>query len=296
VLHQNRLTDDLRAVRQASTQLLVECQRLKEGLSRGESATLELPIEMSDWTIHAVYTRSLFEELLDRHELFTQINQIALNGALERGYLDDDVCAVLMVGGSSQIPAVQRTFRQMFGRERVMFHRPLDAVARGAAAFVAGVDFYDHIQHDYAIRYIDPRLGQYAYQTIVQRGTQYPTSEPVSRLAVKASHSGQTELGIAIFEMGERRPTPDPSVELVFDASGAARITQVPPHEMEQRSRFWMNEGHPTFLQADPPAQHGEARFEVEFKIDYNKRLTITARDLTTGNLTLVDHPVVRLT
>ena len=37
---------------------------------------------------------------------------------------------------------------------------------------------------------------------------------------------------------------------------------------------FWMNEHQPTFLTAEPPAQRGEARFEVEFSIDENKRLT----------------------
>ena len=84
-----------------------------------------------------------------------------------------------------------------------MFDRPFDAVARGAAAFVAGVDFYDHIQHDYAIRHIRAQRGEYEYRTIVPRGTPYPTTSPVCRLTVKATYQGQTSLGLAIFEMGE---------------------------------------------------------------------------------------------
>ena len=64
---------------------------------------------------------------------------------------EGDVKAALMVGGGSFIPSVQRLMRRELG-DRVLLERPWDAVARGAAAFAAGVDFYDHIQHDYAIR------------------------------------------------------------------------------------------------------------------------------------------------
>ena len=299
ILKKNGLMDGEPAVLQVSTRLLLECQRIKEQLSITESACLELPVEGSRRVIQASYTRASFEELLDQNDLFTEINHIvraALNIAVERGYQDGDIQAVLMVGGSSQIPSVQKTFRQLFGKDRVMFNRPLDAVARGAAAFVAGVDFFDHIQHDYSIRFINSSKGQYDYKVIVKRGTPYPTQHALSRLTIKASHQDQTQLGIAIFEMGEQRLSTGPAVELVFDAAGAARITQVTPHEQEKRSLFWMNEQNPTFLPAEPPVLQGEPRFEVEFSIDYNKRLTVTARDLKTGQLTLKDHPVVRLT
>jgi len=187
--------------------------------------------------------------------------------------------------------------QRIFGRERVMLDRPLDAVARGAAAFVAGVDFYDHIQHDYAIRHINSKTGGYEYRPLVKRGTPYPTTEPLARIAVKAAYDQQQQLGIAIFEMGEPRgPQTDHPMELVFDPSGAARVVQVTPDEQERRNYFWLNEHTPTFLHADPPAQKGEARFEVIFAIDNHKRLLITARDLQTRRLLHQDFPVVKLT
>ena len=48
--------------------------------------------------------------------------------------------------------------------------------------------------------------------------------------------------------------------------------------------------------QSGLPVLKGEPRFQVEFGIDRNRFLTITARDLRTGRLTHRDHPVVRLT
>jgi molecular chaperone DnaK len=250
--------------------------------------------------LSADLTRSRFEALFDEHEAFTHIDQTirrALNAARERGYGEDNIKAVLLVGGASLVPCVHRMVQRIFGKDRVMLHRPLDAVARGAAAFVAGVDFHDYIQHDYAIRYVDPQSGDYEYQVIVRRGTPYPTREPVARMSIKASHDGQTQLGIAIFEMGvPRRRGGEQPMELVFDPSGAARVTPVAVDEEERRSLFWINEQSPTFLHADPSGRHGEPRFEVEFGIDGNKRLLITARDLKTKRIAYRDHPVVKLT
>jgi molecular chaperone DnaK len=300
VLRQNQRSDADEDVRPVSRALLIECERAKERLSFQDRAEVRVMNPDTGGSLAAVFTRKRLEDLLDEHEAFSQMDHTirrALNGARERGYDEDHVKAVLLVGGSSMIPSVQRTVQRIFGRERVMLHRPLDAVARGAAAFVAGVDFIDHIQHDYAIRFVDPSKGDYGYRPIVARGTPYPTKEPVARMTIKASHDGQAELGLAIFELGEKRQRrSEQPVELMFDPSGAARLSYVSPDEEDRRYYFWINEHSPTFLHADPPAQRGEARFEVEFGIDGNKRLLITARDLKTKRVTHRDYPVVKLT
>lgn len=299
VLRRSARSDSEAFVRRLSTDLLLQCQLAKEQLTVSTTATIHAHDSETGASLHADFTRAEFEDLLDRHDFYGEINLLirqALNASAERGYREDDIRTALMVGGSSQIPSVQRTLRQIFGRDRVMSDRPLDAVARGTAAFAAGVDFYDHIQHNYAIRYLDPQTGQYSYRTIVERGTAYPTPFPVTRLAIKATYPNQEHLGVAIFEIGDSHSMKNSTLELIFDLSGAARITQITPHEQEQRSLFWMNEHNPTFLVATPPARQAEPRFEVEFKVDFNKRLTLTARDLQTGELSLKDYPVVKLT
>jgi molecular chaperone DnaK (HSP70) len=299
LVRQNGRSEADEDVRLVSRVLLAECERAKELLTFQDRVEINAHHPEGRATLTGVLTRRQLEDLFDMHGAFTQLDQTirrALNGARDRGYDEDSVKAVLMVGGSSLIPSVQQTVQRIFGRERVMLQRPLDAVARGAAAFVAGVDFYDHIQHDYAFRYVDPTKGDYEYRPIVPRGTAYPTTEPLARMTVKASHDGQTHLGIAIFELGERRPARESRpVELVFDPRGAARVRHLTPEEEDRQYYFWVNEHSPTFLQADPPAVRGEPRFEVEFGIDANKRLLITARDLKTKHLMYRNHPVVKL-
>ena len=145
---------------------------------------------------------------------------------------------------------------------------------------------------------MDPQKADYDYRVLVKRGTSYPTKDPLARLTIKGTYDNQAQLGIAIFEMGEIRGGAQSGgpVELVFDPSGAARVRQITPDDSERRSRFWLNEHSPTFLKADPPAKKGEECFQVEFGIDGNKRLLVTARDLRSGNLIHKDYPVVKLT
>lgn len=299
VLASNQREDSEETIRRLSNAILVECERMKEELSFKEQVDFTLMNPDTGEIITAEFTRNRFEEILDAHDLLAQVNGVirsAINKARERGYDEDAISAVLMVGGSSLIPAVQKTVRTLFGKDRVFHQHPFDAIARGAAAFAAGMDFFDHIQHDYAIRYINPETGKYEYHPLVERGTAYPTEASVARLAVKAAFDGQNQLGLAIFEMGDPKTTRRDGVELVFDPGGAARIVPISADDHEQRTLFWMNEHSPTFLHAAPPATRGEPRFDVEFYIDQNKRLTITARDMITGKQIYNQFPVVRLT
>jgi molecular chaperone DnaK (HSP70) len=284
-------------IRQISTQILVACETVKETLTRQNQTEIHVTNPVTNAVYYETYTRENFEAILDSHDLFPEINraiQSSLNQAFEKGYGEDQIAAVLLVGGSSQIPAVIRVLKQRFGKDLVFTHRPLDAVSAGTASFISGVDFFDYIQHDYAIRFVNPTKKDYDYRVLVNRGTPYPTQEPISALTVKASYDGQEKLGIAIFEMGEIHQNTH-QVELVFDPTGAARVMPVSAQEQENRSLFWMNENQQTFLNAAPPAKKGEARFRVEFKIDQNKRLTITARDIQTNQLLFSDYPVVKL-
>jgi molecular chaperone DnaK (HSP70) len=291
-------TDD--DVRRVSRALLGECERVKEALSSRDQAHLSVVDPLTGTALCTEFTRSELEDVLERNELHATVTRTvgrALAAAQERGYREEDLEAVLLVGGSSMIPSVGRTVRHLFGRDRVRLDRPLDAVARGAAALLAGLDLSDHVQHDYALRFVNPERSGYDYRILVPRGTPYPSKGSIAEMTVKATAHLQTHLGLAIFEVGEARGGGVALArELVFDPSGRPRIQEVGAEQREARTRFWMNQQNPTFLRADPPADKGEARFRLRFSIDANKRLLISAIDLRTGARPLVEHPVIRLT
>lgn len=299
VLQQNDCAAEDESTRAISRALLVECERAKERLSSEQAATVSVMNPYTGSVVEAEISRSAFEEILDKNDLFSLIGHTlrrALNASRERGYAEDHIKAALMVGGSSIIPSVQRALHQMFGRNRVMLNRPLDAVARGAAAFVAGVQFVDYIQHDYAIKHFDARTGEHSFRTLVKRGTHYPTEESLDDFFISATTDHQTQMGIPIYEISDSgREESNAAVELVFDISGAARLVTVANVDRRDRNYFWMNERQQFFLSANPPARKGQSVFQLKFGVDKNKRLLLTVLDVRTGATLHENYPVVKL-
>ena len=300
VLSLNALSEQDPEVEQISRLLLSECEALKEKLSFLEEADLTVMNPLSGSVIAAHYSRQKFEELLEKKDAYQKIDQTirrAMNAARERGFDEEDIKVVLMVGGCSQIPSVQTALKRIFGRDKVKIDHPLDAVARGAAAFVAGQRFDDYLQHDYAIKYLNTSTNTYEYRPIVRRGTTYP-SDSLAKLVVKATGNYQSRLGLLIYEMGANGAASKKSqvgMEIFFDETGNARLTTVSEQEHESRSLFCINEKNPTFLDADPPAFKGESRFEVTFSIDANRRLLITTRDLKEDKIVHQNYPLIKL-
>ncbi len=277
--------------------LLMELERAKQRLTFNEKADVIVTDPSTGDVITHRYTRSGFEEILDKNRLFETIHSVidrSLGVARERGYCKDDLSAVIMIGGSSLIPSVRRSVKQIFG-DLAHCHRPLDAVVRGAAKFSVGVDFFDHIQHDYAIRFYNRSIGAHDFKLVVPSGTTYPSQGPICKIMVSASYDDQEYLGLELYEVGHngalnRRQT---NLDLVFDPQGAARFIE--RDETRISGRLWINENSPTFIHAIPKAKQGAKRFPVELSIDAVKRLCVTVRDLQTNRVLLKEHPVIKL-
>jgi molecular chaperone DnaK (HSP70) len=191
---------------------------------------------------------------------------------------------------------VQKELKRLFGNDKVLLQRPLDAVARGAAAFIAGTAFKDYIQHDYAIRYVNPATGKYEYRPLVRRGTQYPSISVLAEITVKGSFEGQAQLGIPIFELGGMSSSPgEDRTEIYFDQHGIPLVRAVGSSDYKHRNTLWINESNPTFLRAEPPCKRSEPRFRIEFMVDSNRRLLMTAHDIRTSDVVFKDYPVAKL-
>jgi len=84
---------------------------------------------------------------------------------------------VLLVGGSTLLPEVFARFARDFGRDRVRYWLPFEAVAYGAAIFAADrVHTSDFILHDYALLTHDATSGAPAHTVIIAGGTRFPTA------------------------------------------------------------------------------------------------------------------------
>lgn len=283
--------------------LLQEAERVKENLTNAEAETFAAKDPDIGLEIQHRYTRGNFEDLLDANGLYAKVNSVldaAEGQAREHGYDRDQLQTVLMIGGSSLIPSIRRLVRSRYG-ERVRCERPFDAVAVGAAAYIADAGFDDRIRHAYALKPFDRASGQYVFKTIVPAGTPYPceimrpddAKKPLV-LTIKASHEQQTRLGLQVFEVAERSSVAcgGGGVDLVFDQHGAARYTR-----REDEADVTHREiGSATFIHCTPPARLGDPRFLATFAIDDQRHLCVTVQDTQTGKTLCRHQPMVKLT
>lgn len=273
--------------------LLRSAELAKVALTEAESAV----IEAGPYRVEV--GRAEFEGLLRKKDVLGRVSRAlrkTLDGAAAKGFPATEIAKVFLVGGTSLIPAVQDVLSLQFPPDALHLDRPLEAVAAGAAGIAGGYELSDHIQHDYAIRHVNRDTGAYEFETLVEAGTEYPTPEPVKQLTIKAIRDGQRHLGIAVYELAHasyREASSD--LEIMFDANGGARTVAVTAQRLQERSRLWLNEDSPTFLEADPPAQAGVDRFRLDFRVDAQKRLTVSAYDIQRNTLVLDQQPVVRL-
>jgi molecular chaperone DnaK (HSP70) len=280
--------------------LLLAAEAAKVALTHDEHAGIAATDPATGRQYRTEITRSRFERLLRDKDVLGRVNRAlrrALEGAAAKGYPADGFAGVFLVGGTSLIPAVQDLLHLQFEPGLVHLDRPLEAVAAGAAGIAGGRELHDHIQHDYAIRHVEQATGTYEFELLVEAGTAYPTPEPVRSITIKAIHHGQRRMGLAVYELAHatHREAAGADLEIVFDASGGARTVAVSAQQRQERATLWLNEESPTFLEADPPAEAGVDRFRLDFRIDAQKRLTVSAFDIERRTWVLRGHPVVQL-
>jgi molecular chaperone DnaK (HSP70) len=265
-------------------------ERLKIQLSTREKADEVYFNEETFESYELSLTRSQFEEILQKRDFFELLNE-SLDRVLQQGRRQDidiqDIDAVLLVGGSSQIPAVQNWVKQTFDPEKVKCDRPLDAIAIGALQLDRGIELKDFLYHGYGIRYWNRRKNAHDWHPIVQPGQPYPLERPIE-LCLGASMENQPKIELVIGELG----TDTTRTEVFFD--GDRLVTQRVGGEATVIPLNDTEEGR-SIATLDPPGAPGRDRIKVQFRIDDSRFLRITVEDLLTLNTLIDDKPVVQL-
>jgi molecular chaperone DnaK (HSP70) len=272
--------------------LKVAVEQAKIRLSDHETSEINVTDHNSNRTYQTTFSRSQFEEILDRHEFYGDIHKTldkALRSARSHGIHPEDVDAVLMIGGSSLIPSVKRTLRTLFSSEKVYDKLPFEAVAHGAAYLSAGIGVDDFIIHSYGVRHLSPITGRHEWEEIIPSGVHYPMHEPV-KLVLTASRDGQDALELVI---GEVEESSGGMTEVMF----GDRAILLVEGGLELRRVVALNDsdGARTFARLDPPGKAGEDRVEVEFTVDENRILLVTVIDIISKQVLLSRKPVIEL-
>ncbi|HYW21618.1 MAG TPA: Hsp70 family protein [Nodularia sp. (in: cyanobacteria)] len=235
--------------------------------------------------------REVLENILQEHGFFAQLDESMtslLQQARRQGIEIADINAVLLVGGSVQLPAVQTWVKQYFEPEKIRCERPFEAIAQGALQLAQGVEIKDFLYHSYGVRYWDRRKGSHNWHSIIKTGQAYPMSKPVE-LVLGASLENQPSIELIIGELG----TETASTEVYFD--GDRLITR--RREADTISVKPLNDqaGARTIAQLTPPGYPGSDRIKILFQVDEQRFLRITVEDLLTNETLLESQLVAQL-
>lgn len=236
-------------------------------------------------------SRADFETILTEHQFFENLDE-AMNQVLQqarRQGLDvNDIDAVLLVGGTVQIPAVQNWVRQYFDESKIRCEKPFEAIAQGALQLSQGVQLKDFLYHGYGIRYWDRRNNCHSWHPLIKAGQAYPMENPVE-LLLGASLNNQPSIELVIGELG----TEATQTEVYFD--GDRLVTRSLSGSSAQVQALNDREGARSVAELEPPGAPGSDRVKVQFQVDEQRFLRITVEDLLTDRVLLEDQPVVQL-
>ncbi len=244
---------DLRRDRMALQRLKEAAEKAKIELSSTLQTNINLPFITADAQgpkhLDMTLTRAKFNELTaDLVDATMGPSRRAMEDAgLEAAKIDK----VLLVGGSTRIPAVQEACKRLLGKEPFKGINPDEVVALGAAvqAGVLGGDVKDVVLLDVTPLSLGIETLGGVFTRVIERNTTIPTSK---KQVFSTAADGQTQVEVHVLQ-GERPMAAD----------------------NKSLGRF--------MLDGIPPAPRGTPRVEVAFDIDANGILKVSARDEATG-------------
>ncbi len=271
------------------TQRLAE--RLKIQLSDKTEATEAFFDDETLESYELSLTRDRFNQILQDNGFFQRLDESLTHvqqQARRQGVELTDVDAVLVVGGTAQIPAVQNWVAQQFDAAKIRSDRPFEAIAHGALQITQGMEVKDYLYHSYGVRYWDRRNRCHGWHPLVREGQPYPMEKPVE-LLLGASMDNQPSIELVIGELGIEIG----STEVFFE--GDRLITRTLSSGNPQVKPLNDSDAARSIARLTPPGVPGSDRLKVLFSVDGDRFLRITVEDLLTTKTLVENQAVVQL-
>ena len=244
---------DLSKDKMALQRLKDAAEKAKKDLSGVSTTQISLPFitASAEGPLHLelTLTRAKFEELT--HDLVERTKQPVRQALKDAGLSQSDIDEVILVGGSTRIPAVVEAVRKETGKEPNKSVNPDEVVAMGAAiqGGVISGDVKDIVLLDVTPLSLGIETMGGVFTKLIDRNTPIPTSK--SQVFSTAADN-QPAVDVHVLQ-GERQMAADNKT------LGRFQLTDI------------------------PPAPRGIPQIEVTFDIDKNGIVNVSAKDLGTG-------------
>ncbi len=216
-------------------------------------------------------SRETFEKIIIENNLLNHLNALLkdlLNLARGKYCTVDDLSAIILVGGGTQIPLIKEWITKKIPKIEIKSPPPIESIALGALAMTPGVKIKDILNKGLSIKLLNKRDQTHSWHPIFFKGQTWPTENPF-KLILQASRINQTIFEIIIGETKQEK-----EYDVIFE-NGFPKLSEI---QSDEEIVKW--DKKPLKIVQKNYSNVGEDSLVLYFKITKKADLTVKCFDI----------------